>query len=513
MRASNKVFLNTGVLYGRMLITMGITLYSTRLVLSALGEVNYGIFNLIAGIILMLSFLNAAMTTSTQRFLSFYQGKNDLPKQKAVFSNSLILHIFIGLAIVAGLEIAGFFLFDGVLNIPLDRIAAAKAIYHFMSVTVFFTIVAVPFNGSLVAHENMVWVAVVNIVEAVLKLGVAVSLFYISFDKLIIYGILTAAISFVSFVLYAWYCLNKYEECSIRVFGVMDKDLIKELGSFAGWNLFGALCSVGRSQGLAIILNVFFGAVINATYGIANQVNSQLNFFSATLLRALNPQIMKSEGLGDRERMLRLSMMASKFGFFLLAFFAIPAIFEMTAILKVWLKHVPANAVIFCSLFLISSLIAQLSVGLQSAVQATGKIRVYQIVVGSVLLVSLPLAYLGLKFGFPAYSIVFSLVLTEIIAAVFRLFFLKKLADLSIRLYFLRVLNKTVVPVICSLAVCYVCVAYIRMPFRFIITSMTSAIVFILTIYFFGLCEDEREMVNRLYLKIQNKFKYDKAIS
>jgi len=513
MRASNRVFLNTGVLYGRLLITMGITLYSTRLVLNALGDVNYGIFNLIAGIILMLSFLNAAMTTSTQRYLSFYQGKNDLKMQRAVFSNSLILHIFIGLLVVFGLEITGLFLFDGVLNIPQDRIEAAKIIYHFMSATVFFTILAVPFNGSLVAHENMIWIAVVNIIETVLKLGIAICLFYVSSDKLITYGLLTAGISIISFCLYAWFCLTKYEECSLKIINVADKKLIKELGSFAGWNLFGALCSLGRNQGLAIILNLFYGAKVNATYGIANQVNSQLNFFSATLLRALNPQIMKSEGLGDRARMLRLSMMASKFGFFLVSLFAVPVIFEIGTILNIWLKRPPASAAIFCSLFLVSSMISQLSVGLQSAVQATGKIKIYQMVVGTILLLSLPLSYITLRMGYPAHYVIFSIILIEIIAAVFRLFFVRSLTGMSILLYFSRVINRVILPIALSVVVCYLSVSYLEFKYRFLITGLSSALIFMVSIYFFGLCDDEKGIVKNLWSKIQGKIKYGKAIS
>ena len=337
MQAATKVFFNTGVLYLRMLLTVGISLYTTRLVLNALGVDDFGIYNLIAGIITMLSFLNTAMAVSTQRYLSFYQGRKDKGMQKMVFANSFLLHILIGLSVVILLEAIGVFLFDGFLNIPGDRIEVARIIYHFMSLTVFFTIVAVPFSGSLYAHENILWVAIVTIIEVLLKLGIAILLYTINFDKLIFYGFTMAAVSIVSLLLYMIFCMKKYEECSLKVRRFYDKSLMKELSSFAGWNLFGAICGVGRSQGLAVILNLFFGTIVNAAYAIANQISGQLNFFSATMLRALNPQIMKSEGAGDRERMLRLSMSASKFGFFLLAFIAIPCIFEMPSILKFWL--------------------------------------------------------------------------------------------------------------------------------------------------------------------------------
>lgn len=496
MGASNKVFFNTAVLYGRMLITIGITLYTTRLVLNALGEVNFGIFNLIAGIILMLSFLNAAMTTSTQRYLSFYQGKKDLDMQKAVFSNSLILHFAIGILVVACLELAGIFLFDGLLNIPANRVEAAKTIYHFMSITVFFTILGVPFNGSLVAHENMLWIAVVNIVETVLKLGIAIYLFYVTSDRLVTYGLLTAGISVISFCLYAWFCLVKYKECSLKLLNVADRDLMKELGSFAGWNLFGALCSVGRTQGVAVLLNLSLGAVVNAAYGIANQVASQMNFFSSTMQRALNPQIMKSEGAGQRERMLRLAMISSKFGFFLLSIIAIPCIFEMDAILTLWLKKVPQYSVIFCSLILVSTMMNQLTVGLQSAAQATGKIKYYQAVVGSTLLLNLPVTYILLNLDFPVEYVLAGFSVVEGVACVLRLFFLKKIANLSIRKYFDNVIFKEIIPIAVIIIVGYLITRYLNVHNRFLITLPVSAFSYCIAIYFFGLCSDEKSKLD-----------------
>lgn len=257
MKAANKVVLNTGILYGRMLLTVGISLYTTRLVLNALGSTDFGIFQLVAGVIAMLSFLNNAMATSTQRFLSFYQGENDMIMQKKVFINSLQIHIIIGLILVIVLESLGFFLFDGFLNIPLDRMNAAKAIYHFMSATVFFTVLSVPFMGTLIAHENLLWVSIVGIVETLLKLGIALLLLTLLNDKLFIYGLLTECICLLSLILYAVFCFKKYKECTLEGLFTIDRVLMKQLSSFAGWNLFGALCGLGRTQGLAILLNLF----------------------------------------------------------------------------------------------------------------------------------------------------------------------------------------------------------------------------------------------------------------
>ena len=506
MNAANRVATNTLILYLRMLLTMGISLYSTRLVLNALGSTDYGIYNLVAGVIVMLSFLNTAMATSSQRYLSFHQGKNDVQKQKEVFTNSFFLHIVIGIILVIILEIAGLFLFDGFLNIPFERIHSAKIIYHYMSVTVFFTVVSVPFNGALIAHENMFWVAIVNIVEALLKLGITLLLYIITADKLIIYGFGMASIVIVTFILNAWYGLKKYPECTFV--GVLKPDgkFIKELSAFAGWNLFGALCAMGRNQGLALILNLFFGTVVNAAFAIANQVNSQLQFFSGTMLRALNPQIMKSEGLGDRERTLRLSMMASKLGFFLLSIFAIPIMFEMPSILALWLKDVPPDTVIFCRLILLGAIINQLSVGLQSAILAVGDIKSYHILIGGILLINLPLSYFLLKyFELPAYSVLVSYIVIEIIASLFRIYMATKKVTLSLHYFFNKVLQKAIVPVFLVMLLNILLINFIEIPHRFILTCLLSCVIYIFSIYFFSLEGNERVLIHNGYCTLKKK--------
>lgn len=510
MDSVNKVALNTIVLYGRLLITIGITLYTTRLVLEALGDIDYGIFVLISGVILMLSFLNAAMTTSTQRFLSFYQGKKDVEMQRIIFANSLVLHVLIGLLLILVLEIVGYFLFNGLLSIPFNRIEAAKAVYHYMSITVFVTIFGVPFQSSLVAHENMIWVALTSIIEAVLKLLITYCLFFLPGDRLELYGLLTVVVTIIIFIITAAYCILRYPECSLnKVVSLKNIAIMKKLGSFAGWNLFGALCSLGKSQGIAVILNIFNGASINASYGISNQVSSQMNFLSATMQRAINPQIMKSEGAGDRSKMLDLSIKSSKFSFFLLSIVAIPAIFEMDTLLKIWLKNVPEYTTIFCSLFLISSMINQLTIGLQSAVQATGNVKFYQTIVGSTLLLNIPIAYLLLYFNFPVYYVIASFSLVEIIACVLRLLILRKLAGLSILTYYKRVFLREVIPVIVIVSSSFIISLLFHSFYRIFVNLAVSSIAYLIAIYFFGLETIERKFIKDkclvLFKKVFNK--------
>jgi O-antigen/teichoic acid export membrane protein len=314
-----------------------------------------------------------------------------------------------------------------------------------------------------------------------------------------------AGISVVVFFLYALIALYKYQECTISKSKEYDWSLIKEIGSFAGWNLFGAACSVGRSQGLGVILNLFFGAIINAAYGIANQVGGQLNYFSATMLRALNPQIMKSEGANDRQRMLRLSIMASKFGFFLMAFIAIPCIYEMPSILNFWLKEVPEFTVMLCNLTLIAIMINQLTIGLQSAFQATGRIKEYQIIVGSTLLFNLPVAYFMLKFELPIYSVLISYIFFEIVSTFLRIFLLKKIAGLSVDEFIHKVIYKTLFPTLTIILTGYLITKYIQIDFRFLYTISISAILFTISIFFTGLCDDEKEMLFNLIKKKSNR--------
>lgn len=435
MKASRRVAMNTGFLYGKMLITLFIALFSTRLILGALGEVDYGIFNLVGGVIAMLSFLNMAMTISTQRYMSFYLGAEDASKLRSVFTSSISLHLIIGLSIVVVLEIAGIFLFNGFLNIPEERIGTAKTIYHFMVVSTFFTINAVPYDAAINAHESFFFDAAVGILESVLKLVIAIVLVYTGSDQLILYGLLMALLTILVRVIKGSFCISRYKECSFTSRLTIKGKLIKEMISFAGWNLFGSFCAIVRNQGIAVVLNVSFGVVINAAYAVAHQVNSQLILFSVNMLRSLNPQIMKSEGGGDRSRMIRLSMLACKVSFFLLAFFAIPLIIEMEYVLSLWLKEVPEYTVIFCQLMLLLSMVQLLTYGLGTAIQSVGRIKLFQSVVGTTLILNLPLAIILVKLGYEPYSILIGAIGLEMLAGIMRIIIARKITGLSIKQY------------------------------------------------------------------------------
>lgn len=508
MQPSNRVVTNTGFLYGKMLITMFIALYSTRLVLNALGAVDYGIFNLVGGIIAMLSFLNGAMTTATLRYMSFSIGAGDDHKLKSIFFSSVLLHLLTGLIIVLLLEFGGIFLFNGTLNIPADRISVAKIVFHFMVVSTFFTINAVPYDAAINAHENFLFDALLGIFESIIKLGIAIWLIYTEVDKLILFGLLIAVLTILIRIIKSIYCFRKYEECRVRLTSQINIELTKEMFSFAGWNLFGSLCSVVRSQGLAIVLNFFFGVLVNAAYGIANQVNGLLSSFSSNMNKALNPQIMKSEGSGNRDKMLRLAMLTCKSSFFLLAFFAIPIIIEMPFILRLWLTTVPNNTIIFCQLILVVSLIQQLTVGLMSAVQSVGKIKVYQTVMGSMIILNLPLAICLIKLGFPAYSVFVGSIFLEIIALASRIWLTHEIAGLHVNDFLVKILFNSILSVV--LATLFAILPRLLLNegiLRAFLTVLISIISLSIFAIFIGFTSEENKKILEFFLKFIKRLK------
>lgn len=489
-----------------MLLSILVALYSTRLVLNTLGNDDYGIFNLVGGVIAMLSFLNAAMATSSQRYLTYYLGAKESNKLSKIFRSSIILHFAIGIIVVLLLELAGVYIFDDFLNIPKNRIETAKIVYHLMVISTFFTINAVPYDAAINAHEDMLFDAIVGIFESIMKLCIAIALIYVGYDKLILYALLIVALTIVIRIIKSVYCTTQYDECRFKKVGKTDVLLLKEMFSFAGWNMFGALCGIGRSQGIAIIINIFWGTIVNAAYAIANQINGQLYAFSENMLKALRPQIIKSEGSGDRQKMLHLSMMASKYGFFLLAIFAIPLIYEMPFILKLWLKNVPEHTVIFCQLILVSSLVGLITIGLQTAVQSTGKIKLYQSIVGSLLLLNLPAAWMLLKIGCPPYSALISVIVIELIACCFRIYFLKRIAGLSITKFFQKVIIKVSIPI--SITILFTAIPYIVFEegiFKFIATCTISSITIILSFYYGGTSYNERQLINGQISILKNR--------
>ncbi len=372
-----------------------------------------------------------------------------------------------------------------------------------MVVNVFFTIVSVPFDALINAYEHLVVFAIVESIGVLLKLGVAFYLYYTGFDQLIVYSFLLVGVTLVMLILKWVWCKKAYP--NIRFIGVrkLERKWIYQMMTFAGWNTFGAACGIGRIQGVAVVLNMFFGTIINAGYGIAIQLNGQFQLLSVTMLKAINPQIIRSEGSGDRQKMIKLSMIASKFSFFLLSFVALPLLFEMPFVLRIWLQNVPENTIIFCRLIIMLTLINQLGIGLQSAVQALGNIKWYQIGVGSLILLTLPGGYVLFKNGYPSHSILVLAICIEVVAVFFRIMFLKFLAKMSSTQYIYKVVFKSLIPICLSLPL-LILVNFLMESsmYRFLIISFFSSVLLMVFITGFALTEYEKGVFKGIGLSL-----------
>lgn len=488
-----------------MAITMVISLYSVRLVLESLGTVDYGIFNVIMGVVSMLSFLNAALTVSTQRYLSFYQGKSSKANLVKIFNHSILLHIIMGFLIVLTLEIGGGYILNTYLQIPIERMDVARVVFHFASLAVFFTFISVPYTASINANEKMVFIAMISMLESIEKLLLAFYITITNADRLLIYGICMGCITIFSFIFYYLVCAHKFDECRHFSFKNIDFKLMRELGGFAGWNIIGSLTAISKNQGISILFNIFHGPTVNAAYSIANQVSGQLNFFSATMLRSLNPQIMKSEGSGNHAQMLELINSACKYSFLLLAFFAIPCMFEMRNIMSFWLKEIPEYTVPFCNLILIAIMFDQLTIGINSGFQACKFVKQSAIYVGAIKLMILPIGYIILKLGASVYWVVAAYAFVELIAGYVRIILAKHLLQMNIGSYLHNVIARIIPPLIVSISACLILTNFIQSPSRLFITLPLVSIIFLSATYYFSLHLYERKYIKSIIEKLKLK--------
>ncbi|WP_456379203.1 MATE family efflux transporter [Lutibacter sp.] len=507
MEQAKRVAKNTGFLYARMAITVFISLYVTRLVLAALGTEDFGTFNVVGGAIMMLTFLNGAMAAATQRFMSYAEGEGNHKKKKSIFNVSVLLHFIIAIVIVLLLEGAGFFLFDGILKINPERLDAAKLIYQFLIASTFFTIISVPYDAVINAHENMLFVAITGVLESFLKLGIAFYITYTNFDKLISYGFLMAALAILLLIIKRIYSHRKYVEVEINVRKYYDKSLMKEMTGFAGWSFLGSSSSLIANYGQGIVINMFFGTVVNAAQGISNQVSGQLSAFANTMMKALNPVLAKSEGAGNRALMIKASMMGSKVSFFLLTFFFIPILIEISYVFNVWLKEVPDFAVIFCQLLLLRNLIEQLFKTLAASISAHGKIRNYQIITSILSYFPLIVSYMLFSMGYSAYFLYIVFIIYSIIASGIILYF----ANINFKFPVNIFLKEVVLKCLLAFSLIYT-IAYI--PYylldqgllRLCLVTLVSSICFLVVIWFVGFTYQDRKQIKVLINPILSKF-------
>ncbi len=498
---TKRIAKNTLMLYFRQILIMIVSLYTVRVVLNTLGAEYYGIYNVVAGVVVLFSFVNNAMATSTQRFLNFNLGKDDTEKTQQTYSSSLLIHIGIALIFVILAETVGLWFVNTKLNIPLERHSAAMWCYQFSIITTVFNILRVPYNAVIIAYEEMSFFAWVSIVEAVLKLLVVYLLIISPLDKLVAYVILLTLVSIIILFCYKIYCNKKFEIAHYKK--VTDYSLVKEILGFSGWSLFGATANVANQQGTNIVLNMFTNVTVNAAMGIANQVNSAVYSFVSNFQTAFNPQLVKSYAAGEKEKFDTLIIRSAKYSFILMWFMVLPLYLNCEFVLTLWLKNVPKYAVDFVRLILIWSLIESINGPLYIAIQATGKIKFYQVIIGIINLSNLPLVILALHFNNTPLCILYIKIFTNIIALIFRLILIFKYTAFSI-LNFIK--NNIFIPfiiVIVSVIITNSLCVLFNKNMYFFVSCLSSVITTGLLFFIIGLTKSERQALkNRLERKL-----------
>lgn len=448
---NKRIAKNTLLLYMRTLFIMLVTLYTSRVVLNALGVTDYGVYNVVGGVVAMFGFINGSMSSATQRYITFALGRGDIKRLQTVFSTSLQIHFLIAAFIVVIGETVGLWFMYTQMQIPVDRMDAAFWVLQCSIVSTAVMIVSVPYNADIIAHEKMSAFAYISILEAVLRLAIVFVLVLSPFDKLIFYAFLTLIVQLFIRFCYNHYCNRHFKETKYN--HTLDKLLFKEMIGFASWSMFGNLASVLYGQGLNMLLNVFFGPVVNAARAVSVQVQSAINQFVGNFQTALNPQITKTYAKGETGKMHELMFRSARFSFYLLFLLSLPVLFETKFILTIWLKTVPDNTVIFLRIMICTSLIYTLANPLIIANQATGKVKKYQMVCGTILLLILPVSYVSLKIGCPAYSVFIVHFCMEAVAQIARMIMLRPLIGIRLRDYFTNVYSRVLTVVLMSIVV------------------------------------------------------------
>lgn len=492
---SKRIAKNTLLLYFRMMLLTVVTLYTSRVILNALGVIDYGVYNVVGGVVTMFTVLSGSLTAAITRFLTFEIGTGNQERLKAVFSTSVTIQILIMLIVLLFAETLGLWFVNEKLVIPPERLAAANWCYQFSVVTFCVNLISVPYNAAIVAHERMSAFAYISIFQALGILCIALAISHVSFDALIFYSSMVALLSVIIRVIYGIYCKYHFEECTYHF--VLDKSLLKEMFSFAGWNFIGSSAYIVREQGGTIITNIFFGPSVNAARAIAMKISSVVMSFVQNFMIALNPQITKSYASGDREYLMKLLFQGSRFSYYILLMLALPIILNTPYLLSIWLGLVPNYTVIFIQLTLVLILSESISNPLITAMLATGKIRVYQLVVGGINMLNIPLDYFLLRDGAPPDSIIIVAIFLGQLCLAFRLFLLKKMIGLDWRRFLCKVyLNVILVSILSIIPPAFLGILIEDGLLRFILITFLTVISTVLFICIVGLTKSDK-----IYLK------------
>lgn len=504
---NKRIAKNTFYLYIRMLLTMVVTLYTSRVVLNTLGVDDFGIYNLIGGIVLLFVFLNTSMSNATQRFLNYELGKEEQEGNsemlRRTFSISMTAHISIALLALLLAETVGLWLVNTLLNIPEGREAAANWVYQFAILTFIVNIVRVPYNASIIAYEKMSFFAYLSIFEVILKLGMVYLLVMSEWDKLILYSILMFGVALCCNIVYRFYCRRKFQICRYKF--LWDKEMYFNLMGFSGWSMLGGAANIGAQHGGNILINIFSGVTANAAFGVSNQVSTAIYSFVNNFQQAFNPQIVKLYVANERDALYKLVFRTSLFSFYLLLIIAIPLTININTVLILWLKQVPEYSAVFCTLMIGFYLIEAIQIPLWMTIMATGKIKWYAILIDGLTLLNLPISFLLLLNGMPPAAVLVTRMALNLVTAIVRTIYIKYHMQFPSGAYFRQVILRAVTVMIVAFGASIFIKGYFSdsLPSFFIVTLLSIAMTAVV-IYTLGISTNDRKyLTNALRSKLK----------
>lgn len=491
---NKRVVKNTIFLYIRTFVSMIISLYTSRKILEALGVSDFGIYNVVGGVITMLTFLNGSMSVATQRFLTVELGRKDKGNYNRIFNMAVLIHLGLAALVLIAAETVGLWFVNTYLNIPAGRMSAANWVYQASVLSTILGILQTPYHASIVSHEHMHIYAYVGLGESFGKLFLVFLLIVYPYDRLIFWGFIMFFFQFLIAIIYRVYCIRQFPECKLRL--KWDSSIFSSILKFTGWNMFGTVAWLLKDQGVNILMNIFGGPVANAARGVSGQISGAVQGLTSGFQSAVNPQITKRYAADDSEATCRLLCESSKISYFLLFIIALPVMMEADFILKLWLVEVPPMASLFTRIILIEALLSALGNPMITSLMATGDIKWYQIVVGSSLLFIVPIAYIFLKVGFPIETALIVSALFIFLGDVLRVVFCKKQIGLSLRLYGLKVVLP--ITIVTILSVILPGIIHYNMSegwTRLILSTVVSCLIVVILIYTIGLTATERKFI------------------
>lgn len=494
MSDNQRIAKNTLILYMRQIIIMVVSLYTVRVVLLVLGVEDYGIFNIVGGFVSMFGFLSSAMANASQRFFSFNIGRGDGKQLNKTFSLSIIVYLLLTILILLIAETVGLWFLRNKLNYPIEKMNAVYWVYQCSVISFLITMLNTPYLAMIIAHENMEVYTLVSSVEVLLKLLLVSLLQKFNVNKLILYSLLLLFVSVFKLMVFYVLCRIKYQECKYKLF--WENKLFYEMLIYIGWSFIRPLSTIFKGQGVNILLNIFFGPVVNAARGISFQVNGAISSLSNSFLMAIRPQIVKLYARDEKEVMLLLVFRGSKMTGYLMLFFVLPLAFEMPVVINLWLGQIPDHVIWFTRLVLIDVLIDSMIQPVQSAVQATGKIKLYESMTGLLLCLNFPVSFVALKLGLLPESVFVVAIFITIIADIIRLYIAKVQLDFSFFIYIKKVLVPVALVCMISSFPLYLCsnILVSGIP-RLMISVFLSSITTVISIFLIGLTSDERKYI------------------